>query len=415
MTDILDYAQALAFDQLRKVMETSSALSGFAEAPIDFPPTFKYDVLRTTKRRKNNSKSYKYFPKTPIIASEPPSHPTHPKLLTGVEEEKHEKGEQDKDQDRESAEGDDPSADSGDGDGEADGAGEAASLASTTWTAGSRYTTDADDRDRYRDREDGEEFSTQASTSTNIVNPPAPYIRGQGATSPTFSDNTTANTSSNANMANGIGIGAMASPGNLVQKMWTAAAAHKAKAKFISLLPSSPTPGSSPIKAKTPKPKTKGGLLHGRGNKHGLRLNLHLGSRHPHGEVTAPNSPAGLRVGTPSGSTRWTPTPTPGFQTATFPPTPGTGDVRELGGGRIADDDEKFLKPSRSAASSVEIVRKGTSASVKSTRKSEDWEKDKEKYKEKEKEKEKERNSEEMVDENKGVYDSSHKKRVPSW
>lgn len=413
-------------------METSSALSGFAEAPIDFPPTFKYDVLRTIKRRKNHSKSYKYFPKTPVLFAETPTHPSHPKLLTGVEEEKERREkieqekdkdrerERDRDRDRESAEGDDPSADSGDGEGEADGAGEAASLASTAWTGGSRYTTDADDRERYRDREDEEEFSTQASTSTNIINSSSPNVRGQGTTSPTFSDNTTANTSSNANMSNGIGIGGMASPGNLVQKMWTAAAAHKAKAKFISLLPSSssPTPGSSPIKAKTPKSKTKGGLLHGRGNKHGLRLNLHLGNRHPHGEVSAPNSPAGLRAGMPSGvGTGWTPTPTPGFQTATFPPTPGTGDVKEkeLGGGRIGEDDERFLKPSRSAASSMEIVRKGTSASVKSTRKSEDWEKDKRKFDEKEKEKEKERNSDEVEDEDKGVYDSSHKKRVPSW
>jgi hypothetical protein len=31
-------------------MDTSSVFNGFREGPIDFPPTFKYDVLRTLKR-----------------------------------------------------------------------------------------------------------------------------------------------------------------------------------------------------------------------------------------------------------------------------------------------------------------------------------------------------------------------------
>ncbi|KAH6909187.1 hypothetical protein BKA70DRAFT_1277736 [Coprinopsis sp. MPI-PUGE-AT-0042] len=48
-----DYSQALTFDQLLKLMKAGAKeFSGFKEAPIDFAPTFKYDVLRTLKRPK---------------------------------------------------------------------------------------------------------------------------------------------------------------------------------------------------------------------------------------------------------------------------------------------------------------------------------------------------------------------------
>jgi len=48
-----DYQQALTFDQLRKLMDSGAPeLAGFSEAPINFAPTFKYDVLRTLKRSK---------------------------------------------------------------------------------------------------------------------------------------------------------------------------------------------------------------------------------------------------------------------------------------------------------------------------------------------------------------------------
>lgn len=46
------------FDQLKRQMETNSAFSGFREAPINFPPTFKYDVAsrsRTKRRRSRRS------------------------------------------------------------------------------------------------------------------------------------------------------------------------------------------------------------------------------------------------------------------------------------------------------------------------------------------------------------------------
>ena len=48
-----DYAQALGFDQLRMVMQHGDAFAGFKEGDIHFPPTFKYDVLRTLKRPKS--------------------------------------------------------------------------------------------------------------------------------------------------------------------------------------------------------------------------------------------------------------------------------------------------------------------------------------------------------------------------
>ncbi|KAJ7903712.1 inositol polyphosphate phosphatase [Mycena olivaceomarginata] len=49
-----DYAQALAFDQLRNLMQSGKAFVGFNEAHIDFPPTFKYDVLRTIKSKRKS-------------------------------------------------------------------------------------------------------------------------------------------------------------------------------------------------------------------------------------------------------------------------------------------------------------------------------------------------------------------------
>ena len=50
-----DYAQALEFDQLKVLMKEGIILNGFNEGRIDFPPTFKYDVLRTSKRSKRQT------------------------------------------------------------------------------------------------------------------------------------------------------------------------------------------------------------------------------------------------------------------------------------------------------------------------------------------------------------------------
>lgn len=59
----VEYQQALAFDQLYNLMRNGQAFVGFREAAINFPPTFKYDVLRTLKSKRskrppkrNNSK-----------------------------------------------------------------------------------------------------------------------------------------------------------------------------------------------------------------------------------------------------------------------------------------------------------------------------------------------------------------------
>ncbi|KAJ1032719.1 hypothetical protein NDA16_000741 [Ustilago loliicola] len=49
------YDQALAFDQLGKVLKEGDAFKGFEEAPINFPPTYKYDVLKTLKIKRNKT------------------------------------------------------------------------------------------------------------------------------------------------------------------------------------------------------------------------------------------------------------------------------------------------------------------------------------------------------------------------
>ncbi|KZW02792.1 DNase I-like protein [Exidia glandulosa HHB12029] len=55
-----EYQTALKFDQLRKEMQAGTAFVGFQESEIDFPPTFKYDVLKTLKgsRSKKVRKSH---------------------------------------------------------------------------------------------------------------------------------------------------------------------------------------------------------------------------------------------------------------------------------------------------------------------------------------------------------------------
>lgn len=46
------YDQALEFDQLRKVIKEGKEFRGFKEHEIAFPPTYKYDVLKTLKKPK---------------------------------------------------------------------------------------------------------------------------------------------------------------------------------------------------------------------------------------------------------------------------------------------------------------------------------------------------------------------------
>ncbi|KAK0449959.1 inositol polyphosphate phosphatase [Armillaria borealis] len=112
-----EYAQALAFDQLRDIMEKEQAFVGFQEAPIDFPPTFKYDVLRTLKRPKHGSRPDRWRG-----AGE------RSQLLTEVEE---------KEKELEYREDDDA---------DEEGEGESASLSSSAWTSThSRLVTEGDD------------------------------------------------------------------------------------------------------------------------------------------------------------------------------------------------------------------------------------------------------------------------------
>ncbi|KAJ6513431.1 inositol polyphosphate phosphatase [Mycena sanguinolenta] len=104
-----DYAQALAFDQLRNLMQSGKAFVGFNEAPIDFPPTFKYDVLRTIKKRKGRWKT------------------EAARRLTEVDEQ-------------------DAEDESDDKEGEGEGEGEAVSFSSSVYTSmHSRHGTDGDD------------------------------------------------------------------------------------------------------------------------------------------------------------------------------------------------------------------------------------------------------------------------------
>ncbi|TKY84898.1 hypothetical protein EX895_005978 [Sporisorium graminicola] len=51
------YDQALAFDQLGKVLKEGDAFKGFKEAPIHFPPTYKYDVLKTLKIKRSRTQT----------------------------------------------------------------------------------------------------------------------------------------------------------------------------------------------------------------------------------------------------------------------------------------------------------------------------------------------------------------------
>ncbi|KAG8999198.1 hypothetical protein FRB94_006387 [Tulasnella sp. JGI-2019a] len=52
-----DYATALQFDQLKEVMQNDTVFDRFEEAPINFDPTFKYDVLQTLKKHRSVRKA----------------------------------------------------------------------------------------------------------------------------------------------------------------------------------------------------------------------------------------------------------------------------------------------------------------------------------------------------------------------
>lgn len=117
-----EYEQALAFDQLRNLMRNGLAFVGFKEGPINFAPTFKYDVLRTLKRAKTKS----YRPHWKHRAD---------RIVNPLQE----LDEPERDEDDE-------------GEGEEDEEGEGASLASSNWTSVRSKITDMDDEDVFSDQ-----------------------------------------------------------------------------------------------------------------------------------------------------------------------------------------------------------------------------------------------------------------------
>ncbi|PIL29893.1 hypothetical protein GSI_08102 [Ganoderma sinense ZZ0214-1] len=192
------YEQALEFDQLRKVMAIGDSFEGFNEAPIQFPPTFKYDVLRTLGKR-SRQKSFRRIPATPTVVS------SHDKSLSEVvEHEKEHSAVLDSGANRSSYQERD-----GDDDGEPD----AMSVASSAWmSVRSRRTIDQDDEDNDEDDDDHDDDQELGSSGDTPQSPLA-----------------------------------SASTSNLVHKMWSATAAHKAKEKWVSLFaansPKSLSPG----------------------------------------------------------------------------------------------------------------------------------------------------------------------------
>ncbi|KAI5981953.1 DNase I-like protein [Pisolithus albus] len=103
-----EYAQALAFDQLKQQMN-GPAFSGFHEASIDFPPTFKYDVVGRSKTKRLRSK----------------------RTITDREGDSHEAEKENMDEEENMADGDC----------------EARSLSSSAWTLHSRGVTSTSDPD----------------------------------------------------------------------------------------------------------------------------------------------------------------------------------------------------------------------------------------------------------------------------
>ncbi|KAI1797486.1 DNase I-like protein [Ganoderma leucocontextum] len=195
-----EYEQALEFDQLRKVMATGDSFEGFNEAPIRFPPTFKYDVLRTLGKRSRH-KSFRRTPPTPIVAS------SHDKLLSEVAEHERERTNALDDQANQASHQERHDEDDAEPD--------AISVASSAWmSVRSRHTVDQDndDNDEDDDDNDDDEDDDEFRSSGDVAQSPP----------------------------------ASASASNLVHKMWSATAAHKAKEKWGSLFASNSPQSSSP-------------------------------------------------------------------------------------------------------------------------------------------------------------------------
>ncbi|TFK80301.1 DNase I-like protein [Polyporus arcularius HHB13444] len=306
-----EYEQALEFDQLRKVMATGNAFAGFKEASISFPPTFKYDVLRSLKR--SRTKSLRRPPATPIIMT------PHEKVLSEVAEAEREQ-EAAADEDRRTQH-------EQHGDEEHEQEQDAVSVVSTAWTSvRSRRTVDRDQEDDDDDDDDENEDEKESEP---------PSARSFGQSPPTS-----------------------ASAANLAHKLWSAAAAHKAKEKWVSLF----NAGDSP---RSPSPISK------------LKHNVSTASkknwrRSWHSNKSDAKSPPPRRASQPAGELLLLQT-----QTQVDP-----GDPRQSKAGRAREFQAALLdavhaRPHMHLALSVNNV--------------------------------------DLEEEEKGVYDSSHKQRVPSW
>lgn len=123
LISLSEYEQALAFDQLRNLMRNGLAFVGFREGPINFAPTFKYDVLRTLKRAK--TKSYRPHWKNRADTIVNPLHEEE-----GLDRDEDEEGEEEEEEEGE----------------------EGASLASSNWTSARSKVTDFDDEDDLGDQ-----------------------------------------------------------------------------------------------------------------------------------------------------------------------------------------------------------------------------------------------------------------------
>lgn len=238
-----EYAQAIEFDQLHNLMRNGLAFVGFHEAPIRFPPTFKYDVLRTLKKASRRRKQSKPTP----LDLEPG--------LEGVEE-------QEKEHEGDAAHGDEADGskpdggEKGDGDQDDDASdeddavgGEAASLSSSAWMSVRSKKTNPEQSQR--DKSDREDDYFQ-SLGINPSPPPS------GGTPNLKTLSTT----------------------KLVHRISLTGAAHKAKAKWLALV----TPGSSPRMRSSPSYAHSHTSMSSAG-----ALSSHLGA---HADTSTPTSPA---------------------------------------------------------------------------------------------------------------------------
>lgn len=282
-------------------MQSGEAFVGFNEPNIDFPPTFKYDVLRY--KRSKHSKSIKRPPRTPGAETQ-----THEKILTEIEET--------------SAAG---PLDEDRSEGEQEYDGEAASVASTVYSTGhSKYTMDVEDDER-------EDYFYNASS------PRANH-----------------------------------SVGTLINKSLATAAVHKAKTKWMSLIHSTSSSPGTPI------------LKRFKHKKH----EEHRFSKYPDSSPPSLPSPP-LTASLPN-------SPPPEFRSLTSPATPGQEDDKPL----TEHHDDKLLVPP--PPRSLDSSKPGSLALLSRAQSTKSMERVNQ------------QDGEDGVEE-RGVYDTSHKKRVPSW